>query len=96
MYPSIFFNTTLVSLVINLTLATPTPAATGLCKVYYNANYDDLTTGLVALLDETPAPYDGLGLLGWFIVPLAIINTIETHSSPDFIGFNSASTRWTR
>ena len=88
MYSSILFSTTLLSFVVNLALATPTPAATGLCKVSYDANYDNLTTGPVALLDKTPSPYDGLGLLGWFTVPPGLINTIQTHSSPNSIGFN--------
>lgn len=45
MYSSILFTTKLLSFVVNPTLATPTPAATGLCKVSYDANYDDLKTG---------------------------------------------------
>nr|ANM86509.1 hypothetical protein [Cladonia uncialis subsp. uncialis]AUW31422.1 hypothetical protein [Cladonia uncialis subsp. uncialis] len=42
----------------------------------------------VALLDKTPSPHDGLGLLGWFTVSPATTNTIQTNSSPNSIGFN--------
>lgn len=81
-------SSTLFSIPLLSTFALASPLARSTCKTSYNANYDNITTGPIALLDTAPSPYDGLALPGFFTVPPGLLDTITTHSPPNSIGFN--------
>jgi hypothetical protein len=85
---------TVIHFLLSVVLASPLPQTSrrAICTQSFNANYDNIETSAIALLNETPSPYDMLGLLGFFTVPPATDNAIVSHSAPNSIGFNLVGT----